>query len=270
MNEYESKREARAERYRELAAKAESESNRQFESAHERIAMIPPGQPILLGHHSQRRHERALEKHDADMRKAIEAQEKAEYYRRRAEAAASNKAIFSDDPNAAEKLEDKIKRLEERQQMMKRANALVRKGDREGLLEMGFSEEDADKLIKPTEHWRDPGFASYQLSNNNANIRRLKERLKQVQKAANEATREWPIEGGIRIVDDVEANRTRIYFPGKPAEEMRRELKSAGFRWSPTEGAWQRHRSTKALYWGLRALSVAHEQVVAMMKGAAQ
>jgi hypothetical protein len=33
-----------------------------------------------------------------------------------------------------------------------------------------------------------------------------------------------------------------------PAEAIRRELKSNGFRWSPTLGAWQRHRSNRATY----------------------
>ncbi len=34
--------------------------------------MIPMGQPILVGHHSEGRHRRDLERHDRDMRKAIE------------------------------------------------------------------------------------------------------------------------------------------------------------------------------------------------------
>ena len=41
--------------------------------------------------------------------------------------------IFSDDPDATEKLVDKIERLKKRQGVMKRANQLIRKADREGL-----------------------------------------------------------------------------------------------------------------------------------------
>jgi hypothetical protein len=36
------------------------------------VEMIPMGQPILVGHHSERRHRRDLERHDRNIRKAIE------------------------------------------------------------------------------------------------------------------------------------------------------------------------------------------------------
>ena len=51
--------------------------------------------------------------------------DKAEYFRRRAAAAESNVIIFSDDPDATEKLVDKIERLKKRQGVMKRANQLI-------------------------------------------------------------------------------------------------------------------------------------------------
>jgi hypothetical protein len=63
---------------------------------------------------------------------AKEHHDKAEYFRRRAAAAESNVVIFSDDPDATEKLVDKIERLKKRQGVMKRANHLIRKADREG------------------------------------------------------------------------------------------------------------------------------------------
>ena len=62
--------------------------------------------------------------------------------------------IFSDDPDATEKLVDKIERLKKRQGVMKRANHLIRKADREGLADLGFSEETIAKLsrkISPAE-----------------------------------------------------------------------------------------------------------------------
>ncbi len=49
-----------------------------------------------------------------------------------------NTATFSDDPAAGEKLAEKIDRLQKRQGLMKSANQLVRKGDREGLADLGF------------------------------------------------------------------------------------------------------------------------------------
>jgi hypothetical protein len=47
--------------------------------------------------------------------------------------------IFSDDPDATEKLVEKIERLKKRQGVMKRAYHLIRKADHEGLADLGFS-----------------------------------------------------------------------------------------------------------------------------------
>jgi hypothetical protein len=79
--------------------------------------------------------------------------------------------IFSDDRDAAEKLVDKIERLKERQGVMKRANHLIRKADREGLADLGFSEETIAKLFAQDFAGR-AGFPNYALANNSANIRR--------------------------------------------------------------------------------------------------
>ena len=54
---------------------------------------------------------------------------------------------------------------------------------------------------------------------------------------------------GITIEVSQEDNRVKIFFPGKPEEEKRKELKSYGFHWSPTEGAWMRMLSNSAVYY---------------------
>jgi hypothetical protein len=247
MSNYDQKRGARAQRYLNRAKRARNESNRAYEASNAAVEHIPLGQPILVGHHSERRHRRAIEKSHNAMRKSISLENKAKEFERRAEAALNNKAIFSDDPNAAEKLAEKIERLEQRQELMKKANVLVRKSDAEGLLNLGFSESNVQKLLKGDYIGR-RGFPSYELTNNNANIRRLKQRLKHLEKQVRRETSEIQIET-VRIVDNTQENRTQIVFPDKPSESCRRELKSRGFRWSPNAGAWQRHLSADAFYW---------------------
>jgi hypothetical protein len=173
--------------------------------------------------------------------------DKAEYFRRRAAAAESNVIIFSDDPDATEKLVDKIERLKKRQGVMKRANQLIRKADREGLADLGFSQETITKLFSRDYAGR-VGFPNYALANNSANIRRLEKRLAAIQNAQDDETAEERFTNSVCLVDNVEANRLQIFFPEIPSEEIRRELKRNGFHWSPTVGAWQRHRSNRAMY----------------------
>jgi hypothetical protein len=247
VNDFESERVAKAARFRQLAEKHENIATGRHFAARERLEMIPLGQPILVGHHSEKRHRKDLNRIDRHFEEAKEHHDKAEYFRRRAAAAESNVVIFSDDPDATEKLVDKIERLKKRQGVMKRANQLIRKADREGLADLGFSEETIAKLFTQDFAGR-VGFPNYALTNNSANIRRLEQRLAAIQNVQDDETTEEQFASGVRLVDDVEANRLQILFPEPPSEEIRRELKRNGFNWSPTAGAWQRHRSNRATY----------------------
>ena len=247
MNDFESERAAKAARFRQLAEKHENIATGRHFAARERLEMIPLGQPILVGHHSEKRHRKDPTRIDEHLAKAKEHHDKAEYFRRRAAAAESNVVIFSDDPDATEKLVDKIERLKKRQGVMKRANQLIRKADREGLADLGFSEETITKLFSQDYAGR-VGFPNYALTNNLANIRRLEKRLAAIQNTQNDETTEERFTNGVCLVDNVEANRLQIFFPAIPSEEIRRELKRNGFHWSPTVGAWQRHRSNHAMY----------------------
>jgi hypothetical protein len=78
----------RIERYSELAGNATTRSNAAHDRAHAAVDGIPPGQPILVGHHSERHHRGALRRHDSAMRAAVDEYSKAEYWRQRAAGAA--------------------------------------------------------------------------------------------------------------------------------------------------------------------------------------
>jgi hypothetical protein len=136
--------------------------------------------------------------------------------------------------------------LEDKQRKMVQTNKLVRKGDRAGLAEMGISETVIDKLIYP-DNGR-PGIQAFELTNNSANIRRLKLRLAQIEKSAQIPPAPDLIIGDVRIVDDADLNRVRIFFPGKPAQEIIDRLTGAAFHFSRTDGDWRRMRSTLAMH----------------------
>ena len=97
-------------------------------------------------------------------------------------------------------------------------------------------------------NWRsDPRpFESYQLTNNNAEIRRVKARIEQLSKQAQQEFSGWEFDGG-RVEMNREDNRLQVFFDGKPDADTRAELKSSGFRWAPSVGAWQRQLTDNAI-----------------------
>lgn len=254
IREYEAKRAEKVARLEQCAENAERRAASAFDRAdlREEKSGIPMGQPILVGHHSERRHRKAIERADNAMRKGIEESEKAKYYARRADNAANGTAIMSDDPDADNKLTLKIAHAEQLQAQMKACNAAIRKHAKDGpdsqvaaLVALGRTEAQARTLLEPDFCGR-IGFADYQLTNNGANIRRMKERLERVTTA--QATPETVIEGSNARFEDCPAeNRVRLFYPGKPSEEIRSRLKHSGFRWSPTIGAWQAFRNWSAI-----------------------
>ena len=167
--------------------------------------------------------------------------------------------ISSDDPLAKEKLTAKLEYLEERQEFMKQANAIARK----------------EKRDKP--------YPSFALTNNNATIKATKDRIEGLSKAeqrkgaispetqeilyfAKDITAQKKIDSGelvinkhkpelwrqnssptgVRIIQNTDINRLQIEFDDKPDEEMRSKLKANGFKWAPSQGAWQRQLTDNA------------------------
>ena len=249
MSDYEDRKQARIDRYREKAEQARQESQ---QLSHESISMlehIPLGQPILVGHHSERGHRRLLERSDRKMEKSIAASEKAAYYEHKAEAAERNNTIFSDDPEALAKLTAKMESLQMAQTRMKQINAYYRKhGTCHGF--HGLSDDQAEKLddrVRNGYSWEKTPYPAYALSNNNQEIRRLKERIKQLTEARELGYQGWEFEGG-KVVANAENNRLQIFFDEIPSSELRQELKGRGFRWARSEGAWQRQLTRNAIY----------------------
>ena len=157
--------------------------------------------------------------------------------------------ISSDDPQAVEKLEAKLATLEKHQEMMKAANAAIRmkdpaKGDAK-LAELGYTPEDIAKRRAPDFCGR-IGYPAYELQNNNANIRRIRGRIAELKKRTESTPEGWEFDGG-RVVVNTAENRLQIIFDGKPNADIRTELKGEGFRWAPSQGAWQRQLTDNAM-----------------------
>lgn len=246
MNDYETRKQERAERYRELAEKNRRLAEQATNRARDMASVIPFGQPILVGHHSETRDRNYRNRIQRTFEKGWDLGDKAAYYTRKAASAESNNSISSDDPEATTKLKEKIANAEESQQKMRDFNKCLRKKDNAGMLALVGSQAMVDVLSKP-DFCNRVGFADYQLINNNGNIRRMKQRLALLERHSSDTTTETT-KGDITIIENVDINRIQILFPGKPSEDIRHRLKARGFRWSPTEGAWQRQRSNGATY----------------------
>ena len=244
---FEERRQHRLDHAHEQAEKNEKLSDDLYNQAKSMAAAIPFGQPILIGHHSERSDRAYRERIHNTLGKAFATQEKADYYERKAATIENNTAIFSDDPEAIQKLKADLQHLKDEHAFIKAANPLIKKGDKETFLTLPLATEAMWTELTTPGYTGKIGFASYALSYKRAEIRRVEDRIALLEKMANRPTSETVI-NGVTLVENVEANRVQLKFPGIPSEEVRQKLKSHGFRWCRTESAWQRHLTPWAIH----------------------
>jgi len=243
---FEERKQNRIEYAQVQAAKNDQLAEQLYNSAKQMADFIPFGQPILVGHHSEKRDRNFRKKIHNKFGQSFQAQDKAKHYARKAETIANSEAIFSDDPQAIEKLKEKLANLQSAQGFMKAANKCIRKKDKEGFLKIPHATEKMWEQLNAPDPMGRTGFAGYSLHNNNAEMARVRQRIAQLEKRATRETTETVI-NGVRLVENVEANRVQLFFDGKATEEMRKQLKANGFRWCRSENAWQRHLNNWAV-----------------------
>lgn len=240
---YAERRAQRVERLRARAARLAGQADAASARAREIADRIPLGQPALVGHHSQRRHERDVERIQAGFGRAVALRAEAVQATRRADAVERNDAISGDDPDALDKLRAKLEAVEGARARMVAANRLVRAGDREGLAGLGFTAAQVAELLTPDFAGR-LGFPDYALRNAAGEASRLRKRIVDLEARAAAPARATVVLDGGRIEEG--ENRVRVFFDERPTEALRARLKASGFRWAPSVGAWQRHASEAA------------------------
>ena len=165
--------------------------------------------------------------------------------------------IRQDDPQAIPKLEKKLAGLEKAQETMKAVNAYYRKhGTLDGCPHL--SPENLEKLkaaMVSGWHYEKKPFQSWELSNNNAEIRRIRQRIDSLTRAKETVYVGWEFEGG-HVEANREQSRLQVFFDGKPDADARQQLKEHGFRWAPSVGAWQRLLNGNAYYAADRISSI--------------
>lgn len=153
---------------------------------------------------------------------------------------------MSNESLSAEKLTEQLNKCVELQTTMKEVNAYWRKtGTCMGA--PGITEAQATKLdnkIVTTQYsWERQPFSSYDLTNNNSQIKRLKQKLAEISRGFEG----WEFNGGYAEAN-TEMNRLQLFFDEKPGDEQRALLKSYGFKWAPSQDAWQRQLNDNAIY----------------------
>ncbi|WP_286167654.1 hypothetical protein [Ochrobactrum sp. 3-3] len=165
---------------------------------------------------------------------------------------ADSEPIRSGDPAAVEKIKAKIEALALSIDKAKAANAIIRRMEKDGagddamitaiMAQTGLPAEVAARGVVLAEWQVRRGFDT---SGSRAEIRRLHARLKALEKMQERGTESRTVEaeaiGAVEIKENADIARIQMIFPGKPDEHTRRLLKANGFRWSPSQGAWQRH-----------------------------
>lgn len=156
--------------------------------------------------------------------------------------------ISADDKNAIPKLEKKLQNCIDSQNTMKEVNKYYRKnGTLEGCPMISENLKlEIEESMKRHPYYPVP-FPPYALQNNNAEIKRLKDRIQQLKILNETEFTGWDFKGGSVVVNK-ENNRLQILFDDKPNEDIRSKLKSNAFRWSPREKAWQRQLTENAFY----------------------
>lgn len=248
MNDYERKLANRQERLLNAAARADERSTELFNAAHDAVKHIPFGQPILIGHHSEARHRRDLQRSDNHMRKSFEVMEYAKELERKAQAVGTG-GISSDDPDAIKKLKEQLAERTNLQERMKYENKVIKKFkcDPEKVAQaLNITTTEAKAIIGPN-CFGIFGYASFELSNNNQQIHRIERRIKELE--AMQKVEDKSIEGpGYKLSQDTNANRIYFYFECKPSLEIIKELKARAFKWTPSVGAWGRKITRNAIY----------------------
>lgn len=224
MSLYEEKKQARKARLEARIARLDAFAKGKDLSLYgEEKSGIPMGQPILVGHHSEKRHRKHLERIERLVRAGYDASAKADRLRERL--ANEYTGIQVDNPDAKQLILDKIKGLED--------------------------------LIKST---KDSGnYSSWQITNRQAEIRRLKKRLIELDRI--EESRFEPFYVGLILVE-LKDGQIQVEFQGRPSDEMISKLKSSplALKWSRYSKRWVRkHTGTTASYGWIDKLKSALE-----------
>jgi len=234
-----SRLESKLQKRLQWADSREASATQKINEAVNMTKVIPMGQPILVGHHSEKGHRRLLEKSDNKMRSGIEDHDMAQHHKLKAAGleAQLDSTIFSDDEDEVDRLEAKIAELNAERERWKAYNTSCRKGAPNLDLLDAHQRADIESVARVCAYslGKNGQCPSYKLQNLGANIRRYEQRLEAAKSRQNRTQQAEQATGGIVVTQRHGWNL--ITFAEKPERSVLNDLKSAGYRWR--NGSWQ-------------------------------
>lgn len=217
---------------------AESRKRKEAQAweAHKAVPLPEGGEPIKVGHHSEKRHRKAIERSHALAFKALEHQDMARHHADKAAGLTDQlDAIFSDDDNAVEALEARIAEREAERERIKAYNASCRKGAPDDSLLDDAQRKNIESIRKvcPYQLGRKGQMPAYVLSNLSGRIKTDRDRLARIKYEA--ARQQRAADAGGVLIAEAHGYAT-VTFAEKPERSIINTLKAAGFRWGG--GAW--------------------------------
>lgn len=164
--------------------------------------------------------------------------------------------ILGSDPGAIAALRKKLEAMKTDRDWMKKINRAFKKGGWDAVrnLNPGAALIAAAKANMRHDWQGDRPFPSYELSNLGANIRRVAKRVEEITARLAIEPREIDFEGG-SVEIDPEEDRIRLRFDERLSRDDYRWMKSRGFRFSRSYGAFQRHCNAAGEYAVVEAVS---------------
>ena len=257
------RKEARLARRLDWAQGRDAKAAAGFKKAETLASGIPLGQPILLGHHSEKRHRADLARIDGGMRQGVESQDMAAKHRSVAAGIERqlDVSIFSDDADAVAALEARIAEREAQRERMKAENKAFRRGPGAYAGFLGItSEEEAQRRaeIMARYSWQRQPFAAYELANLGGRITTDRQRLASIKAQAQRSAQAEAAPGGCLVqyfpgarfvpyaTPDAEGRHghhvedprhyVTLTFAEKPDRAVLGALRAAGFLWGA--GRW--------------------------------
>ena len=223
--------EQRADNREAWAASATRKAEERSKASARYVEGIPFGQPILVGHHSEKRHRRALENSWNAMGKAVELSDKAKRHEQVADTLRDRleTVIFSDDENAIAELETRIAEREAERDRIKAFNASCRKGSPD------LSLLTDDWRMRYERLYKQGPLPAYALSNLSGRIKADRDRIKSIQ-YRNAKSEKAEAAGGMLITRSSDGEYCNVTFAEKPERSVINALKEARFYWSG--GSW--------------------------------